>query len=162
MSTLMRCCLEQKDNRIDVETIHEKIEVRKGRSLRVIIKRQEPSGRGSGIPPGSPDSANVRINPWVNNSEVVTDQRCIGQQDRIVLFFIHGVGGCADVWYKQIEYFTRFGYIVVAPDLLGHGGSDAPRDENAYEFSELAHDMFAVFDRYRSAKKNILVGHSYG
>jgi pimeloyl-ACP methyl ester carboxylesterase len=26
----------------------------------------------------------------------------------------------------------------------------------------LAYDMFAVFDRYRSEKRNILVGHSYG
>ena len=163
MSALM-CCLEPKVNRIDVETVHERIEVRKGRLLRVIVKDR---GGSSDLPPDSADSTSVRINTWINgvnksHHEGSREGSNTGYQGRIVVFLIHGVGGCADVWYKQIDYFSKSGYIVVAPDLLGHGGSDAPREPAAYQFSELSRDMFAVFDRYRSEKKNILIGHSYG
>lgn len=79
----------------------------------------------------------------------------------IVIFFIHGVGGCAELWNEQLRHFSKAGYAVVALDLLGHGGSSSPRDEKQYEFSELANDVMIVFDRF-ARKRNILVGHSYG
>ncbi|EDO37216.1 predicted protein, partial [Nematostella vectensis] len=79
----------------------------------------------------------------------------------VVIFFVHGVGGCAELWHEQLKYFCRAGYEVVAPDLLGHGGSSSPRDNAQYEFSELHQDVLCIFDRY-ARKRNILVGHSYG
>ena len=35
------------------------------------------------------------------------------------LFFIHGVGGSANVWANQLSFFASLGHEVIAPDLLG-------------------------------------------
>ncbi|XP_068030037.1 protein ABHD8 [Anomalospiza imberbis] len=86
---------------------------------------------------------------------------CKGTHGDVVLFFIHGVGGSLDIWKEQLEFFSKLGYEVVAPDLAGHGGSSAPHVAAAYTFYALAEDMRVVFKRY-AKKRNILVGHSYG
>ncbi|NXE43820.1 ABHD8 protein, partial [Ptilorrhoa leucosticta] len=86
---------------------------------------------------------------------------CKGAHGDVVLFFIHGVGGSLDIWKEQLEFFSKLGYEVVAPDLAGHGCSSAPPVAAAYTFYALAEDMRAVFKRY-AKKRNILIGHSYG
>ncbi|TFK06464.1 zinc finger protein 282-like protein [Platysternon megacephalum] len=86
---------------------------------------------------------------------------CKGTQSDVVLFFIHGVGGSLDIWKEQLDFFSKLGYEVVAPDLAGHGSSSAPQIAAAYTFYALAEDMRAVFKRY-AKKRNILIGHSYG
>ncbi|XP_032652635.1 protein ABHD8 [Chelonoidis abingdonii] len=86
---------------------------------------------------------------------------CKGTQNDVVLFFIHGVGGSLDIWKEQLDFFSKLGYEVVAPDLAGHGSSSAPQIAAAYTFYALAEDMRAVFKRY-AKKRNILIGHSYG
>ncbi|KAJ6652827.1 hypothetical protein lerEdw1_010607 [Lerista edwardsae] len=86
---------------------------------------------------------------------------CKGTHSDVVLFFIHGVGGSLDIWKEQLDFFTKLGYEVVAPDLAGHGSSSAPQIAAAYTFYALAEDMRAVFKRY-AKKRNILIGHSYG
>ncbi|XP_006017478.1 protein ABHD8 [Alligator sinensis] len=86
---------------------------------------------------------------------------CKGTQGDVVLFFIHGVGGSLHIWKEQLDFFTKLGYEVVAPDLAGHGSSSAPQVAAAYTFYALAEDMRAVFKRY-AKKRNILIGHSYG
>ncbi|XP_044276927.1 protein ABHD8 [Varanus komodoensis] len=86
---------------------------------------------------------------------------CKGSHSDVVLFFIHGVGGALDIWKEQLDFFSRLGYEVVAPDLAGHGASSAPRIAAAYTFYALAEDMRTVFKRY-AKKRNVLIGHSYG
>uniref|UniRef100_A0A8D0L5M1 Protein ABHD8 n=1 Tax=Sphenodon punctatus TaxID=8508 RepID=A0A8D0L5M1_SPHPU len=86
---------------------------------------------------------------------------CKGTQSDVVLFFLHGVGGSLDIWKEQLDFFTKLGYEVVAPDLAGHGASSAPQIAAAYTFYTLAEDIRAVFKRY-AKKRNILIGHSYG
>ncbi|XP_063150487.1 protein ABHD8 [Candoia aspera] len=86
---------------------------------------------------------------------------CKGTHSDVVLFFIHGVGGSSDIWKEQVDFFTKLGYEVVAPDLAGHGASSAPQIAAAYTFYALAEDMRSVFKRY-AKRRNVLVGHSYG
>ncbi|NXH15811.1 ABHD8 protein, partial [Bucco capensis] len=86
---------------------------------------------------------------------------CKGTHSDVVLFFIHGVGGSLDIWKEQLDFFSKLGYEVVAPDLAGHGCSSAPQIAAAYTFYALAEDMRAVFKHY-AKKRNILIGHSYG
>ncbi|XP_015280606.1 PREDICTED: abhydrolase domain-containing protein 8 [Gekko japonicus] len=86
---------------------------------------------------------------------------CKGTHGDVVLFFIHGVGGSSDIWKEQLDFFSKLGYEVVAPDLAGHGCSSAPQIAAAYTFYALAEDLRGVFKRY-AKKRNILIGHSYG
>ncbi|XP_061594791.1 protein ABHD8 [Cololabis saira] len=86
---------------------------------------------------------------------------CKGTHADVALFFIHGVGGSLDIWGSQLDFFSRLGYEVIAPDLAGHGASSAPQIAAAYTFYALAEDMRLIFKRY-ARRRNILVGHSYG
>ncbi|XP_053178980.1 protein ABHD8 [Scomber japonicus] len=86
---------------------------------------------------------------------------CKGSHADVALFFIHGVGGSLDIWGSQLDFFSRLGYEVIAPDLAGHGASSAPHIAAAYTFYALAEDIRLIFKRY-ARKRNILIGHSYG
>ena len=80
-----------------------------------------------------------------------------------ILFFLHGVGGSADIWSSQISYFVSRGYQVVAPDMLGHGFSSCPDKAKAYTFPKLFRDVLSVFDAYiPDDQKCVVFGHSYG
>ena len=84
-------------------------------------------------------------------------------QDLPILFFIHGVGGSADIWNSQLDYFSNKGYHVIAPDMLGHGFSSCPDKASAYKFTKLFKDFITIFDAYiPDDKKAIVIGHSYG
>ncbi|KAL4658847.1 protein ABHD8 [Arapaima gigas] len=86
---------------------------------------------------------------------------CKGTHSDVALFFVHGVGGSLDIWGSQLDFFSRLGYEVIAPDLAGHGASSAPQIAAAYTFYALAEDLRAIFKRY-ARRRNILIGHSYG
>ena len=164
------CCSEAKANRVNVGCPNDAVEIRKGRWLRIVHHNPDqhtsPSGSNHALP-NHIHSSVVRVNSWLGNEGehpiVPTKVPSSNEKtNKIVIFFIHGVGGSSQVWQGQMEYFSKLGYSVIAPDILGHGGSPAPRDQSSYSFTELAYDMFAVFDRYKSETKNILIGHSYG
>ncbi|NWS33269.1 ABHD8 protein, partial [Polioptila caerulea] len=130
-----------------------------------------PPGNSPGIPPGNspgiPAKDGAKPRRKRKPKKVVTvdcEKRitsCKGTHGDVVLFFIHGVGGSLDIWKEQLEFFSKLGYEVVAPDLAGHGCSSAPPVAAAYTFYALAEDMRAVFKRY-AKRRNILIGHSYG
>uniref|UniRef100_A0A8C6T5D2 Protein ABHD8 n=1 Tax=Neogobius melanostomus TaxID=47308 RepID=A0A8C6T5D2_9GOBI len=90
-----------------------------------------------------------------------TISSCKGTHSDVALFFVHGVGGSSDIWKSQVDFFSKLGYEVIAPDLAGHGASRAPQIAAAYTFYALAEDLRAIFKRY-ARKRNILIGHSYG
>lgn len=103
---------------------------------------------------------------WKPKRTVVIDcerriSSCRGTHADVALFFIHGVGGSLDIWGSQLDFFSRLGYEVIAPDLAGHGASSAPHIAAAYTFYALAEDMRLMFKRYAKSR-NILIGHSYG
>ena len=134
----------------------ERVEIRKGRWLRVVHYKPQLSVSDSGF--SREDVQSVDSLNSVSSGNVVDDSE---YNKIVVIFFVHGVGGSADLWYEQLKYFCKAGYEVVAPDLLGHGQSSAPRNAGDYEFSELSYDLINLFDRYHK-KRNVVVGHSYG
>lgn len=128
----------------------------------------EVSSDGTAVPPPSANSSATTVKrrrrkpkKTVNIDCTKFITSCKGTHSDVVLFFIHGVGGSLDIWKEQLDFFTKLGYEVVAPDLAGHGSSSAPQIAAAYTFYALAEDMRTVFKRY-AKKRNILVGHSYG
>ena len=84
-----------------------------------------------------------------------------GESEKATLFMFHGVGGSADVFKAQIEYFTSQGHEVIAPDLIGHGYSPAPKKKSEYMFKDILLDIYIIFDMY-CKQHNIVIGHSYG
>ena len=79
------------------------------------------------------------------------------------LFFIHGVGGSANVWSNQLSYFANLGHEIIAPDLLGHGFSSAPDKPKSYTFPKLLRDVLTIFDHFvPRSRECIVIAHSYG
>nr|XP_061831841.1 protein ABHD8-like [Nerophis lumbriciformis] len=125
------------------------------------------SETGSGDPPAAlqAEASQNRRRRKPKRTVVIDCERkisaCKETHADVALFFIHGVGGSLDIWRSQLDFFSRLGYEVIAPDLAGHGCSSAPRIPAAYTFYALAEDIRLIFKRY-ARKRNILIGHSYG
>jgi long-chain acyl-CoA synthetase len=75
------------------------------------------------------------------------------------LMFIHGYAGCAETWEYQINHFGHQ-YRVLAPDLRGHGQSDAPYSD--YTMPELVSDIHQIASKLDLPEKFVLIGHSFG
>ncbi|NOZ50840.1 MAG: alpha/beta fold hydrolase [Chloroflexi bacterium] len=75
------------------------------------------------------------------------------------ILFLHGYAGALESWEFQINHFART-YRVVAPDLRGHGQSDAPFTR--YTMPELVGDMESVVEHLELPEKFVLVAHSFG
>ena len=75
------------------------------------------------------------------------------------IFFQHGFAGVAESWEWQLTHFANQ-YRVIAPDLRGHGQSDAPRSQ--YSMPELIQDMHDIVEALDLPEQFVLVGHSFG
>jgi long-chain acyl-CoA synthetase len=96
--------------------------------------------------------------PGVSGSDLsVIDIWPEGVDQTIV--FVHGYAGAAETWEHQINYFSKR-YRVIAPDLRGHGQSDAPYTR--YTMPELVDDINAIARHLKLPEKFVLVGHSFG
>ena len=75
------------------------------------------------------------------------------------IMFVHGYAGVAETWEYQIDHFAHE-YRVVAPDLRGHGQSDAPFTQ--YTMAELVDDLDAIVEALELPDRFVLAGHSFG
>jgi long-chain acyl-CoA synthetase len=75
------------------------------------------------------------------------------------IMFVHGYAGVLESWEHQINHFAR-NYRVIAPDLRGHGQSDAPFTN--YTMDEMVVDIQAIVEHLNLPEKFILVAHSFG
>ncbi|KAF7374032.1 hypothetical protein MSAN_00283900 [Mycena sanguinolenta] len=79
------------------------------------------------------------------------------------LVFLHGFPSNANEWRHQIRFFLGRGYGVLAPDLLGYGGTDKPTDVAAYAKSLMSADIIAIMDEEGITKTKVYaVGHDWG
>ncbi len=76
------------------------------------------------------------------------------------LLFIHGFPSTSYDWRHQVAFFTKAGYGVVAPDLIGHGGSSKPPSLEHYAPSRIAADLVAILDNVRAGRV-VAVGHDW-
>jgi len=75
------------------------------------------------------------------------------------ILFIHGLGESHETWSKQITFFEKSGFKVVAIDLRGHGQSSIPKKK--IEMKDFAEDIFSVLRKENIEKINV-VGYSMG
>lgn len=79
-----------------------------------------------------------------------------GQGETLVL--LHGFCGSSAYWENVIPLLSK-SYRVIAPDLRGHGASDAPL--GAYTIEQMADDVAALLESLGVGKYTLL-GHSMG
>ncbi len=77
------------------------------------------------------------------------------------LLLVHGFTGAKEDFVEHLPALAAAGWHAVAPDLRGHGTSDAPDDPQAYGFELLARDLFDLADAL-GWPRFVLVGHSMG
>lgn len=75
------------------------------------------------------------------------------------LVFIHGFGGRATQWAKQLRFFSDE-QRVIALDLRGHGYSSKPASR--YTMDEVQADLDALFAKLNLPERFAIAGHSFG
>ena len=84
------------------------------------------------------------------------------QPKKPTLLFIHGFPSTSHDWRHQITHFKAQGYGILAPDLLGYGGSSKPLNPEAYLGSIMSADIIQILDHERITGKVIAIGHDWG
>ncbi|KAI0052216.1 alpha/beta-hydrolase [Auriscalpium vulgare] len=78
------------------------------------------------------------------------------------LVLLHGFPGSAHDWRHVVAFFTPRGYGVLAPDMLGYGGTDKPTDDPAlYVGSRLAQDIVDIMDA-EGVGEAVAIAHDWG
>ncbi len=113
---------------------------------------------------------NTKLDPaQINEIEILASgfrTRCLvaGPEDGEVVLLLHDAafGGSADVTWGQIIPGLATKYRVIAPDLLGFGGSDKVVfvDRSPYDFRNL--HVISVLDALRVSAPVHLIGSSFG
>lgn len=75
-----------------------------------------------------------------------------------VIVLLHGFCGSSQYWERVIPFLSS-GYRVIAPDLRGHGSSDAPL--GAYTIDQMADDVLSLLNALE-IPQCYLFGHSMG
>lgn len=83
------------------------------------------------------------------------------------IVLVHGFPHFWFTWHRMLPILVDAGWRVIAPDLRGMGGSDAPADVEAYAPREVVDDLLAVIDDARGSRgadddKVVLVGFDFG
>ena len=76
--------------------------------------------------------------------------------------FLHGAPSSSYIWRNQIERLPKLGYGVLAPDLLGYGDTDKPRDYEAYQLTKyIVPQVAELTTKVVGSTKVIGVGHDW-
>lgn len=78
----------------------------------------------------------------------------------IPLLLLHGFTGCGAGWGAFAEILSAR-FQVIAPDLIGHGGTDAPHDSARYHIEHSAADI-ATLAEVLALRSPALFGYSMG
>ncbi|CAF9934994.1 MAG: hypothetical protein HETSPECPRED_009423 [Heterodermia speciosa] len=77
------------------------------------------------------------------------------------VLFLHGFPSSSYDWRHQFRHFSERGYGVLAPDLLGYGGTDKPTDVRAYTLKNQADQVNELLD-CAGVGELVSVGHDLG
>ncbi|KAF2763482.1 alpha/beta-hydrolase [Pseudovirgaria hyperparasitica] len=84
---------------------------------------------------------------------------------RGTIFLVHGWPDLAIGWRYQIPFLLEMGFVVVAADMMGYGGTDAPKvppnDIRLYSLKRASDDL-AELAKQLGVKKLVLGGHDWG
>lgn len=95
----------------------------------------------------------------ISVSDVTLEVVEAGEGPLVVL--VHGFPELALSWRAQIPALAAAGFRVLAPDMRGYGGSDAPTAVSAYGMLSLVGDLVGLV-REAGADRAMIVGHDFG
>ncbi|EJD35451.1 alpha/beta-hydrolase [Auricularia subglabra TFB-10046 SS5] len=78
------------------------------------------------------------------------------------LLWLHGFPSSVYEWHYQIDYFHAKGYGIIAPDMLGYGGTDKPADAALYTRSAMARDIMDIVESLKLEKRPVAIAHDWG
>ncbi|KAF6810152.1 epoxide hydrolase [Colletotrichum plurivorum] len=81
--------------------------------------------------------------------------------DSPTFLFLHGFPSSAIDFRPQLESLSSRGYGVIAPDLLGYGGTSKPADHREYVWRSMSNHIAAMLDA-EGVEKVVGVGHDLG
>lgn len=84
----------------------------------------------------------------------------VGSSDAPAIMLIHGFTAFSLVWSEVLLPIAAAGFRVVAPDLLGHGFTEKPKD-GEYTIESQARLIVRLMD-HLGIEKAVVVGNSYG
>lgn len=116
------------------------------------MKDHESDAGGTGEPVSQRQVKAAGINFRINEA---------GPRDGPAIILLHGFPESARAWRKLMDPLARKGFRVIAPDMRGYGGSDAPEGIEPYALGTLAADIPALADALGIAGF-VLVGHDWG
>lgn len=76
------------------------------------------------------------------------------------LLFCHGWPSTSFDWRFQVTFFIERGYGVIAPDMLGYGGTHAPTDLDEYRARNYCEQLVGLLD-LEGIGKAVAVGHDW-
>jgi pimeloyl-ACP methyl ester carboxylesterase len=82
-----------------------------------------------------------------------------GDQDRLAFLLLHGLASNARFWEPVAGRLAAVGHAAYAPDLRGHGQSDAP--PGGYDFETVTQDVAGLISELRLTRF-VIAGHSWG
>jgi pimeloyl-ACP methyl ester carboxylesterase len=62
------------------------------------------------------------------------------------ILLLHGFPSSCYDWRHQIAFFASYGYGVLAPDLLGYGGTSKPSSPEEYKAKNMAAEITEILD----------------
>ena len=77
-----------------------------------------------------------------------------------VLLFLHGFPSTSSDWRRQIAFLQPLGYGIIAPDLLGAGGTSKPLDPKEFRLNAMAKDVLDILNG-EGTKKVVCVSHDW-
>jgi pimeloyl-ACP methyl ester carboxylesterase len=87
--------------------------------------------------------------------------RCVVEGEGPLAILVHGWPESWYSWRHQIAPLKAVGYRVVVPDVRGYGGSDAPKEIEAYDMESLIGDVLGLIDHF-GERQAVLIGHDWG
>ncbi|KAH7929858.1 alpha/beta-hydrolase [Leucogyrophana mollusca] len=84
-----------------------------------------------------------------------------GASSKPVLLLVHGYGSTSEDWSRMAKFFLDNQYSIIAPDLLGFGGTDKPAQTAEYVLSKICQDILDILD-CEGIKKAVAIGHDWG
>jgi pimeloyl-ACP methyl ester carboxylesterase len=78
-----------------------------------------------------------------------------------LVLFLHGFPELWYSWRHQLPALAAAGYHAVAPDVRGYGGTDKPKEIEAYTMKTLIADYLGLLDAL-GEEKAVVVGHDWG